>query len=47
METLAFPLLVTIQRNNTVVVSVSMEILRYGYLVTTVSSQTRHNIFKI
>jgi hypothetical protein len=28
METLAFPLLVTVQRNNTGVVSVSMELLR-------------------
>jgi hypothetical protein len=35
METLAFPLLVTMQRNNTGVVSVSMELFDYGYLVTT------------
>jgi hypothetical protein len=35
METLAFLLLVTMQRNNTGVVSVSMELFNYGYLVTT------------
>jgi hypothetical protein len=35
METLAFLLLVTLQRNNTGVVSVAMELLDYGYLVTT------------
>jgi hypothetical protein len=35
METLAFLLLVTMQRNNTGVVSVSMELFDYGYLVTT------------
>jgi hypothetical protein len=43
METLAFLLLVTMQRNNTGVVSVSMGIFDYGYLVTTAFSQTRHN----
>jgi hypothetical protein len=42
METLAFLLLVTMQRNNTGVVSVSMGIFDYGYLVTTANSQTRH-----
>jgi hypothetical protein len=35
METLAFPLFVTMQRNSTGVVSVSMGIFDYGYLVTT------------
>jgi hypothetical protein len=35
METLAFLMLVTMQRNNTGVVSVSMELFDYGYLVTT------------
>jgi hypothetical protein len=35
METLAYLLLVTMQRNNTRVVSVSMELFEYGYLVTT------------
>jgi hypothetical protein len=44
METLAFPLLVTKQRNNTGVVSVSMGIFDYGCLVTTAFSQTRYNI---
>jgi hypothetical protein len=44
METLAFLLLVTMQRNNTGVVSVSMEIFDYVYLVTTAFGQTRHNI---
>jgi hypothetical protein len=43
METLAFLLLVTMQRNNTGVVSVSMGIFDYGYVVTTAFSQTRHN----
>jgi hypothetical protein len=47
METLAFQLLVTMQRSNTGVVSVSMEIFNYSYLVTTASSQTRHNIISI
>jgi hypothetical protein len=46
METLAFPLLVTMQRNNTGVVSVSMEIFDYGRLVKTAFRQTRHNIMK-
>jgi hypothetical protein len=44
MQTLAFLLLATMQRNNTGVVSVSMGIFDYGYLVTTAFSQTRHNI---
>jgi hypothetical protein len=44
METLAFLLLVTMQRNNTGVVSVSMGMFDYGYLVTTAFSQTRHSI---
>jgi hypothetical protein len=35
METLAFLLLVTMQRNNTGVVSVFMELFDYDYLVTT------------
>jgi hypothetical protein len=35
MGTLAFLLLATIQHNNTGVVSVSMEIFNYGYVVTT------------
>jgi hypothetical protein len=35
METLAFLLLVSMQRNNAGVVSVSMELFDYGYLVTT------------
>jgi hypothetical protein len=35
METLAFLMLVTIQRNTTGVVSASMELFDYGYLVTT------------
>jgi hypothetical protein len=35
METLAFPLSVTMQRSNTEVVSVSIGIFDYGYLVTT------------
>jgi hypothetical protein len=35
MGTLAFPLLLTMQSNNTVVVSVSMELFDYGYLVMT------------
>jgi hypothetical protein len=35
MEKLTFPLLVTMQRNNTGVVSVSMGIFDYGYLVMT------------
>jgi hypothetical protein len=35
METLTFLMLVTMQRNNTGVVSVSMELFDYGYLVTT------------
>jgi hypothetical protein len=42
METLAFLLLVTMQRNNTRVVSVSMELFDYGCLVTTAFSQIRH-----
>jgi hypothetical protein len=46
METLAHLLLVTMQRNNTGVVSVSMELFDYGRLVTTAFSQTRHNIYK-
>jgi hypothetical protein len=45
METLAFLLLVTIQRDNAGVVSVSMGIFDYGYLVTTAFSQTRHYIY--
>jgi hypothetical protein len=45
METLVFLLLVTMQRNNTRVVSVSMGIFDYGYLVTMAFSQTRHNIY--
>jgi hypothetical protein len=44
MGTLAFLLLVTMQRNKTGVLSVSMEIFDYGYLVTTAFSQTRHSI---
>jgi hypothetical protein len=44
METLAF-LLFTMQRNNTGVVTVSVRIYDYGYLVTTAFSQTRHSIF--
>jgi hypothetical protein len=47
METLAFLLLVTMQRNNAGMVSVSMELFNYGYLVTTASSQTRHNIINL
>jgi hypothetical protein len=43
METLAFLLLVTMHRNNTGVVSVSMGIFDYGYLVATAFRQTRHN----
>jgi hypothetical protein len=35
METLAFLLLVAMQRNNTGVVSISMELFDYGYLVVT------------
>jgi hypothetical protein len=46
METLAFLLLVSMQRNNTGVVSISMGIFDYGYLVTTTFSQTRHNIIE-
>jgi hypothetical protein len=42
METLAFLLLVTMQRNNTGLVSISMGIFDYGYLVTTAFSQTGH-----
>jgi hypothetical protein len=45
VEALAFLLLVTMQRNNTGVVSVSMGIFDYGYVVTAALSQTRHNIF--
>jgi hypothetical protein len=44
METLAFLLLVTMQCNNTGVVSLSMGIFFYGYVVTTAFSQTRHNM---
>jgi hypothetical protein len=44
METLAFLLLVAMVTNSTRVVSVSMEILDYGCLVTAASSQTCHNI---
>jgi hypothetical protein len=54
METLAFLLLVTMQHNNTGVVSVSMGIFYYGYLVTIRVlhsneglSQTCHNIMGI
>jgi hypothetical protein len=42
METLAFLLSVTMQRNNTGVMSVSIELFDYGCLVTTAFSQTRH-----
>jgi hypothetical protein len=35
METLVFLLLVTMERNNTGMASVSMELFDYGYLVTT------------
>jgi hypothetical protein len=45
METPAFLLLVTMQRNNAGVVSVSMGIFDYGYLETTAFSQTRHNMY--
>jgi hypothetical protein len=47
METLALPLVVTMQRNNTGVVSVSMELFDYSYLATMAFSQTRHNIISV
>jgi hypothetical protein len=53
METLALLLLVTMQRNSTGVVSVSMEVLRFpskrqeGCEVMTAFGQTRHIIFNI
>jgi hypothetical protein len=44
METLALLLFVAMVTNSTGVVSVSMELFNYGYLVTTAFSQTRYNI---